>query len=257
MTLAATAMSVALAGRLVLENVTVALARGRITAVVGENGAGKSTLLRALAGLAPLRSGAVTIDGVPLAALPLRDVARRIAYLPQDRTVHWPLSVRAIAALGRLPHRNDAAAESPADRDAVEASLAAMDLAALADRPIDQVSGGERARALFARALAQEAPTIIADEPTAGLDPAHALALFAILDRLAAEGRAIAIALHDLSLAARFCHDVVMLSRGHVLAAGPAADVLTAERMTEAFGVHMRVGRFDNIPIVVPVAPLR
>jgi iron complex transport system ATP-binding protein len=132
-----------------------------------------------------------------------------------------------------------------------------MDLSEIAERPVDELSGGERARALFARALAQDAPIILADEPTAGLDPAHALELFAVLRRLAADGRTVAVALHDLSMAARFCHDIVLLEHGRLVAAGPAGEVLSAERMSRAFGVHLRFGQFDNIPIVVPIAPLR
>jgi iron complex transport system ATP-binding protein len=257
MRLAAQAVSVELKGRRVLESVSVALGEGRITGLIGHNGAGKSTLLKTLAGLLKPSQGAVTLDGQPLADIARRLAGRRIAYLPQDRIVHWGISVRAVAALGRLPHGSTAASVGAADREAVAAALAAMDLAAIADRPIDQVSGGERARALFARALAQEAPVILADEPTAGLDPAHALELFAILQKLAMEGRTIAIALHDLSMAARFCHDIVLLHSGRVEGAGPTAEVLSAERISRAFSVHMRLGQFDNIPIVVPIAPLR
>jgi len=257
MMLSATSIDVALRDRLVLRGVSVAITPGRITGIIGPNGAGKSTLLKSLAGLIPLRAGRVHLEGTLLSDLPGAELARQIAYLPQDRTVHWPLTVRAVAGLGRLPHRSSAAGESAWDREIIAAALTAMDVAALSDRPIDQISGGERARALFARALAQEAPVILADEPTAGLDPAHALDLFSTLDRLAAEGRAIALAIHDLSLAARFCHDVVILREGKVLAAGAAGGVMTAERISNAFGVHFRVGQFDNVPIVVPMTPLR
>ena len=192
-----------------------------------------------------------------IAAIDRRELARRLAYLPQDRVVHWPLRVEALVALGRLPHRAPAAAASPKDEEAVAQALIAMDLVHVADRPVDQLSGGERARVLVGRALAQEAAVILADEPTAGLDPAHALAFFAVLERLAADGRTIAVALHDLSLAARFCHDVVIMGGGRLLAAGPTREVMDGERLGSAFGVHFRLGQFDNVPIVVPMGALR
>ena len=135
--------------------------------------------------------------------------------------------------------------------------MRAMDVLALADRPISQLSGGEQARVLVARALAQESGILIADEPTAGLDPAHALELFAIFTRLAAEGRAVVIALHDLTLAARFCHHVVLLVAGRVAASGPTAEVLTPELLSAAFGVSIASGMIEGVPVIVPVAPRR
>ena len=253
MNLAAENIAVRLKDRDILESVSVAIEPGRITAIVGPNGAGKSTLLRALAGLQPCASGNVRLDGRAIGSLAATARARAVAYLPQDRQLNWPLSVRAVVALGRLPHRaSPAAGESAADALAIDAAMQAMDVAAFAARPATELSGGERARVLFARALAQEAQILLADEPTAGLDPAHALELFAILVRLAAEGRSIAIALHDLSLAARFCHHAVIVAGGRVLASGTVADVLTAERLTAAFGVSMAVGRLADVPVVVP-----
>lgn len=256
MTLATRSVTVELRRRPVLANASVTIAPGRITGIIGPNGAGKSTLLKALAGLVPPASGEVQLDGRPLTDFDRRSIAQRIAYLPQERTVHWPLAVRNIVALGRLPHGAGAARDGPRDRDAIAAAMHAMQVEALADRPADHLSGGELARVLLARALAQETPIILADEPTAGLDPAHALAFFELLRRLAADGRAIAVAVHDLSAAARFCHDVVLLARGCVLASGPAGDVLTAERLGPAYGVRMLVGQLDELPVVLPAAAL-
>ncbi len=253
MTLAAVGLAVSLARRPVLSDVAVRIVPGRITGLIGPNGAGKSTLLRALAGLVTLDAGSVTLDGRSIAGLSRRDLARAIAFLPQERTVHWPLAARAVVALGRIPHRSGPAGEGAADARAIDEAMAAMDIVALADRPVGELSGGERGRVLFARALAQKSAVILADEPTAGLDPAHALGLLELLNRLAAEGRAIAIALHDLSLAARFCHDVVVLSRGRVAAAGPRAEVMTAERLAAVFGVGFAMATLDGLPIVVPI----
>lgn len=257
MTLEARRVDVHLKGRPVLQSANATIAPGRITAIIGPNGAGKSTLLRTLAGLIAPDLGIVTIDGRSLATIGRELIARHIAYLPQDRTVHWPLAVRSVVALGRLPHGGRLAGLSPIDDAAIERAMLAMDVLALSERPVDTLSGGERARVLFARALAQEAPIILADEPTAGLDPAHALELATVLQRLAADGRAIALASHDLTLAARFCHDAVLLSNGRIAAAGPAADILTSERLNPVFGVTMAVGRIDNLPVVVPIAAQR
>jgi len=239
----------ALGARIVLDGVDVEVPSGRITAVVGPNGAGKSTLLRACAGLLPAQRGTITLTGRPLDALSRAELARAIAYLPQERAVHWPLAARAVVALGRLPHDD-------ADPAAIDRALGAMDITLLADRPVSQLSGGERARVLVARALAQEAPLLIADEPTAGLDPAHALALFALFERLATEGRTVIVALHDLSLAARFAHHIVLLANGRAAASGPPADVLTPRHLEPAFGVTMLCTNVAGLPIVVPISTL-
>ena len=239
----------ALGNRVVLDGVDATMPAGRITTVVGPNGAGKSTLLSACAGLLAPARGEITLAGRPIAAYERRELARAVAYLPQERAVHWPLAVIAVVALGRLPHDD-------ADAGAVSRALAAMDVAGLAERPVSQVSGGERARVLVARALAQEADLLIADEPTAGLDPAHALALFACFEGLAAEGRSVVVALHDLSFAARFAHHVILLANGRIAAAGPPADVLTPRHLEPAFGVTMLCTAVDGMAIVAPVSTL-
>ena len=167
-------------------------------------------------------AGTVRADGRPLSEWDRQPFARTLAYLPQDRIVHWALTARAVVALGRLPHQPPGAGESAADARAIEAALAAMDVTHLAPRPVLEMSGGERARVLVARALAQEPAALLADEPAAGLDPAHQLALFRHFARLAAEGRTVVVALHDLSLAARFCHRIVLMHEGRVVAAGDA-----------------------------------
>ena len=255
MKLAADNISVRLKARAALDQVSLGLEPGRITAIVGPNGAGKSTLLRALAGLLPPFTGRITLGGRPIGEWDRSERARSLAFLPQNPVVHWPLAVRAVVALGRLPHRGTPAGESARDTEAIDAAMTATDVAAFATRPVSELSGGERARVLFARALAQEARFLLADEPTAGLDPAHALELFAILQRLAAEGRTIVVALHDLSLAARFCHDAVVLTGGRVVASGPSAETLTSERLSRAFGVAMATGQLDGVPVVIPLGP--
>lgn len=256
MNLAAEALGVALGGRRVLDGVDVVVRPGELIAVLGANGAGKSTLLKALAGQVAVAAGAVTLGGRPLASWSARERARHIAYLPQARHVAWPLSVRAVVALGRLPYRSRFAGASPEDEAAVAAALAAMDVAALAERPVSALSGGELGRVLVARALAQGASHLVADEPTAGLDPAHALGLFAHLAALAAEGRGIVVATHDLSLAARHAKRILLLKSGRTLALGEATVVLTDDRLRDAYAIRATTTTVEGVPVVVPLAPL-
>ena len=256
MTLRAQNVSVSLGQRTVLENLTTKVAPGEFVAVVGPNGAGKSTALKMMAGLLPPRSGSVTLDDVPLATIAGRALARRIAYLPQDRIVHWSLPAARVVALGRLPHRSFAAGESSTDRAAISAAMTRMDVAQFANRPVTMLSGGERARVLVARALAQEAQYLIADEPAAGLDPAHALALFEEFARLARDGHGILTALHDLSLALRFATRVILLRDGQCLADGPGAQVLNRANLASAFAIDAIVTEIEGIPVVLPHATL-
>ena len=161
-----------------------------------------------------------------------------------------------MVALGRLPHRSFASAETQRDRDAVSSAMQRMDVLQFSQRPIVALSGGERARVLVARALAQEARYLIADEPTAGLDPAHTLHLFQEFARLAREGNAVITALHDLSLALRYASRVILLSEGRAVADGPAASVLTRERLAQVFGIETIVTTIEGIPVVLPSSPL-
>lgn len=243
--------------REVLRGASCGFESGRLTGIIGPNGAGKSTLLKALAGLLKPASGRILLDGRDTAATTRDAVAKAIAYLPQERTIHWPLTVSRVVALGRTPHRQGfSAAETEHDRAAIERAIETMDIGHLRARPADEISGGELARVLMARALAQETPVILADEPTSGLDPLHALQLFEALRRLAGSGKTIVVALHDLTLAARFCHDVVVIADGRVVASGPTRETLSGDRLAEAFGVRFAQGSVEGIPIVLPAAPL-
>jgi iron complex transport system ATP-binding protein len=253
--LAVDGLDVRLGGRTVLHDVRFAAEGGRVTGVIGPNGAGKSTLLRALAGLATPAAGRVSLDADAIGHLSAAELARRIAFLPQERTIAWPLSVRALVALGRIPHQPPWQGESAADTRAIEAAIDVMSLGALADRRSDELSGGEKARALLARALAQETPVIVADEPIAGLDPDHALVLMRHMRRLAAEGRVIVIALHELTLAARFCHDLVLLAHGRVAFAGEAGDSGLAEALGSVFGQAAELVHVHGAPVIVPGRP--
>lgn len=233
---------VTLGGRSVLAGVDARFEAGRIGVVLGPNGAGKSTLLRAAAGL--ISTGGVALDGIAVAALPARERARAIGYLPQDHVVHWDLTVRELVALGRAPHRAPFAGEGAADRAAIERALAATDTAGFAGRPVLTLSGGERARVLLARVLAGEPRWLLADEPLASLDPAHQLDLLDRLRAAADGGMGVVLVLHDLAQAARIADDVLVLDRGRV-----AARRLDAEVIARVFGVEIAQAGALPVPV--------
>jgi iron complex transport system ATP-binding protein len=207
-----------------LREITARFAPGRVTGVVGPNGAGKTSLLRASLGLLP-HTGKVTVQDRPLDDWSREALARTIAYLPQGGDAHWPVPARDLVMLGRLPHRDQ-------DTRAVSDALARADAEAFAARRIDELSAGERARVLLARALATEAPVLLADEPAAFLDPAHQLRLMELLRGEAARGTTVAVTLHDLALASRYCDDIVVMHEGRL-----AATDLSDETLAKVFGI--------------------
>ena len=243
-------VSVSLGGTLVLDRISLRIARGSLTVVVGPNGAGKTTLLRAIAGLVDYR-GRIGLDGRDAAQLSPRARATALAYLPQGHVFHWPITVRDAVAIGRVAH----AGASARYAEAVEAAMAAADVTDFADRALTTLSGGERARVLLARALAVEAPVILADEPIAALDPAHQLAVLDLLKLRCAAGDTVVATLHDLGLAARYASAVVLLDRGRVVASGAAGQVLTDARIAEVFQVETAAVVVDGVRLVLPWLP--
>jgi len=250
--LSASGLSVTRAGRRVLDAVAITVAAGECVGLIGPNGSGKTTLLRALVGLQPIAAGAVRFDGRPLAAMARRELARDLAYLPQGGDSAWAIPVRALVAMGRLPRREPWRGPRPADRAAVARALMAMDVTHLADRPSNQLSGGERARMLLARALAGEPRLLLADEPVAGLDPYHRMAVMESLLGLAEAGAGVIVVLHDLTLAARFCRRLVLLHHGRVVADGAPERVLSEDRLAEIYRVRAISHRRDGVLHVVP-----
>jgi iron complex transport system ATP-binding protein len=243
--------------RRVFRDVSFAVRPGELVALCGPNGAGKSTLLRLMLGLHAPSEGSVSLAGERLGMLTRREIARRAALLPQDVPPELPLTVREAVALGRLPHLERFQPESEADVAAVSRALEATDASAFADRPVTELSGGERHRVHLARALAQEAPLLLLDEPTAGLDLAHQIQALELLRATVADGRAAVVALHDLSLAARSCHRMLLLADGALRADAAPADVLTPETLARHFGVEAEVRRDGaGRPLVVPLAAL-
>lgn len=257
MSLCAQDVDVQLGLRTVLHGFSCDVRPGEFVAVAGANGAGKSTALRTLAGLLPPQRGSVTLEGRAITDYPRRSLGKQVAYLPQDRTIYWGLSVKRVVALGRLPHQSFAGAMSARDEEAVRKAMADMDVLHLAQRSVGQLSGGERARVLLARALAQEARYLIADEPAAGLDPAHVLALFEDLRRLANEGKAVVTALHDLAFAARYATRVLLFKDGRCIADGPSDEVLSSANLATAFGIDATVSHVDGLPVFLPRSSLR
>ena len=240
-TLAADGIGLTLGGHRVLDAVSVAFRRGRVTALLGPNGAGKSSLLACLAALRVPDQGAARLAGVDVAALDRRERGRRIGFLPQAADVHWDVDVATLVGLGRLPHQGRWGATA-ADRAAVGRALAATDMTDLGTRGVERLSGGERGRALLARVLAGEPEWLLADEPLASLDPAHQLDVLARLRGVADAGSGVVLVLHDLHLAARIADDAVLMRGGRVIAAGPADDVLTAPLIAQAYGVDVEIG---------------
>jgi iron complex transport system ATP-binding protein len=221
--------------RVVVDAATLSIAPGEVVGLIGPNGAGKTSLLRAAIGLLPATGRA------DLAALSPRLRATRVAWLPQTREIAWPVSVETVVALGRIPHLPGLSARTPADRAAVDAALDRMGLSGLRHRPATELSGGEQARVLIARTIAQGAPLILADEPVAGLDPAAQIATMRVFAGVAAEGGAVLTSLHDLGLAARHCHRLVLMHQGRIVADDPPASVLTPDNLARVFGITAHV----------------
>lgn len=220
-----------------LRSASATFPAGCVTGLIGPNGAGKSTLLRLMAGLSVPSSGTVLAEGRALSTLTPQKRARMLAYMPQDIPPFPPMPVREIASLGRLPYGEGATRAEY--HPAVERALALTGLQALAGRTADQLSGGERARLMLARALSTETPVLLADEAVAALDPAHALAVMHLLRNLAAEGRCIVLVIHDLLLATRFCDQLVLMKDGETVTSLPPSD-LRENILRSVYGVTTR-----------------
>lgn len=227
-------------GRAVLSGVDLRIAPGEFVGLLGPNGAGKTTLLRAALGLLAAQGRS------SLADLPEPARARAAAFVAQGRHIAWPMPVDSLVALGRIAHPGVARA---ADRAAIDHAIAALGLQGLRHRQATELSGGEQARVLIARALAQDTPILFADEPIAGLDPAAQIAVMRLFRDLAGQGRTVLASLHDLGLAARFCSRLVLLHEGRLVADGPAREVLTAANIARVFGITAHLAQGPDGPV--------
>lgn len=224
-------LSVTLRSRPALNGISFDVARGEMVGLIGPNGAGKTTLMRAMLGLIPFQGSS------SLAEIPASSRGKHAAWMPQAREIAWPVDVRTLVTLGRIPHMGTGTKISAADEAAIARALGYMDLTRFADRTATRLSGGEQARVLIARALAQETPLLMADEPVAGLDPRHQISTMACFADLARGGASVIVSLHDLGLAARHCTRLLVLHDGALVADGAPQSVLTPELLRDVFGI--------------------
>lgn len=245
-------------GTRVLEGLTARIPDGAWVGLIGPNGAGKTTLLRAVAGLVPY-AGDIRLGGAPVSSLSRRRLARLVAYLPQRPVIPESMTVSDYVLIGRTPYIPYLGTETRADRELVAGVLERLELGAFADRPLGSLSGGEVQRAVLARALAQEAPVLLLDEPTAALDVGHQQQVLELIDELRAEhDLTVVSAMHDLTLAAQFAESLLLLSRGRAVAEGLARAVLTEPAIREHYGASVRVLEdTEGGVLVIPARPGR
>ncbi|MEE2679033.1 MAG: ABC transporter ATP-binding protein [Myxococcota bacterium] len=249
-------IGVRLGGVEVLRGATLGVAAGEVVAVAGPNGAGKTTLLRAVSRAVRLAAGEIRVAGQALASLSPRELARRVAVVPQDAALVFPFRASELVLMGRAPHAGRFGFDSRADVELARAAMARVGIEHLADRSVLELSGGERQLVLFARALAQEAQLLLLDEPTAHLDLSHRLCVLEQARAFADAGGSVLFVSHDLGLAARSCDRVVLLHGGVVVAEGVPGEVFTPERLRRVFGVRAELLRAaDGAPVVVARAP--
>jgi iron complex transport system ATP-binding protein len=227
----------------IVNDVSFDINAGEVVGLIGPNGAGKTTLMRAALGLIPSRGTS------SLAALSHNARSKAVAWMPQAREIAWRVSVEDLVMLGRLPHHGSGQSASDLDQAKTTEALDQMGLSDFRTRTATELSGGEQARVLIARAIAQDTPLIMADEPTAGLDPAHQITTLDAFSARAAQGGSCLVSIHDLGLAARHCTRLILLQKGRVVADGPAEVVLTPTLLAEVFDVEAHFETGDNGPI--------
>jgi iron complex transport system ATP-binding protein len=238
-------------------DVSLSLEAGEVVCLLGPNGGGKTTLFRTLLGLLPAQGGRVYLGGDDLTALPRREIARRIAYVPQVHTGYFPFSVRDVVLMGRTAHLAPFASPSHADHEAADEALVRLELSHLADSVYTQISGGERQLTLVARALAQAAPLVVMDEPTASLDFGNQVKVLERIAELARSGIGVLLSTHDPDQAFLLAHRVALLHHGTLAALGPPQEVLTPAALHMLYGVDVSISRvgdsvFGERPVCVP-----
>jgi iron complex transport system ATP-binding protein len=242
---------VTLSGQHILNDINAEFSPGQLIGLIGPNGAGKSTLLRVLAGLQMIKTGHVSIDGEKLQELQRIDLAKKITYLPQSTECHWPMSVERVVILGRHPHVNSQQIGN-VDMTAVNQAIKDVDIEHLVGRSVNELSGGERARVMLARALATDSDILLADEPIVSLDPRHQLEVMTLLQSLARKGKTVIVVLHELHLAMRYCDNLVLLNNGKKVSEGSPKSVLSADNLEAVYGVDVIYGNNQGENWVLP-----
>lgn len=238
--LSARNLSVVAGGADVVNDVSLQLGRGEFVVLLGPNGAGKSMTLRAMLGLVP-STGSVTLDGTSVPDMNPSDRARQIAYLPQSTPLAWPARTRDVVSLGRFSHGAAVGRLGRDDAHAVDMALSECGLESFSERRVDSLSGGEMARVHCARAFAARTAFLLADEPVAALDPAQAFRIMDLLQKKARRGLGVLVVLHDIALAARYADRMILMKAGELVADGPTESVLTAQAISELYGVEAEV----------------
>ncbi|KZL12542.1 Hemin import ATP-binding protein HmuV [Pseudovibrio axinellae] len=239
--------------RQVLSSINLEIGRGEIVGLIGPNGSGKSTLMKALVGLIP-SCGEISYGRQPLSSISVKQLSRHVAYVAQERDVAWDLTVERVLALGC--EAVGGSVRTPKYKEQRKQIIKSLSLETIRKSSILQVSGGEKTRALLGRALMQKTPLIVADEPTAGLDPEHQLELSEIFQNLREQGTSMLVSLHDWTYAARLCTTLVMLKDGKVVACGTPEQVLTQERVQDVYRVSAQIVKTEQGPIITPAARL-
>ncbi len=233
----------------ILQDISLQIPKGKVTALIGPNGAGKSTLLSLIGRLIPVQQGRISIDDADVVQTPTRDLARKMAILSQTNTVGSRLRVRELVAFGRWPHHQGRPTSQ--DHDLVNKALEALDLTALGDRFLEELSGGQRQRAFIAMAFAQGADWLLLDEPLAALDMSFARRIMAQLAALRDVGRSVVVVLHDINHAAVWADHVVALKAGRIAAQGRPEAVCTSQTLGEIYDMDLRVTQIDGKPLVL------
>ena len=244
----------------IVDGLTVDVAAGAVTAIVGPNACGKSTLLRGLARLLSPSAGQVILDGTDITRLKTKDVAKTLGLLPQSSIAPEGITVADLVTRGRFPHQTMLRQFTRGDQQAVADAMAATGVTSMAGRPVDELSGGQRQRVWIAMVLAQETPLILLDEPTTFLDIAHQIELLELFDELNAEqGRTIVAVLHDLNHACRFAHRIIAMKSGRIVAQGNPSEVVTADLVEQVYGLKCQVidDPETGTPLVIPRASRR
>ncbi len=251
-TLSATQIAVVRGNHTILSNASFSVESGELVGLIGPNGAGKTTLLRTLIGLLPVTRGKVQFDNVELTTTNRFQFANKIAYLEQNSRSFWPLAVEHLVMLGRMPHLGQWQRPSKRDWEIVDKAMKACDVEKFYSRPVTTLSGGEQARVMLARTLATEPEILIADEPVAGLDPAHQLDVMEKLRNMVNRKAGVVVVMHDLTLAARYCDRLFLLYQGEVAAEGPVSTVLTEETLGRCYGIEAFFGESEDSLFVIP-----